>query len=336
MPKRQRKCPACSSRLIAWGRTAAGKKRLRCHTCGVSRTVSKRQPPDQRLFTLFRHYILWGDTYEQLTSLSGYSLGHLVRVFHRWLESDPPPLLLPTQSGMEVAFLLIDGLWFGRWFVLMVYRQAKNLTILHISVAGKEVATKVAKDLRHLLSLGYRFSGVVSDGGTGITKAIWEILRHLPHQVCLAHVHRQVTNALGRYPKDERVKRLKQLADHVWLIESKEALGWWREQLRQWVQENRSFLNEYRRDEEGHWWYIHRGVRKAVRILTSAPDFSFTFLDQPLMPKTTNELEAQFGHLGKRWLAHRGLKKERWEKFMRWFIYFYNQEKLTSRKQRKD
>lgn len=28
------------------------------------------------------------------------------------------------------------------------------------------------------------------------------------------------------------------------------------------------------------------------------------------MPKTTNELEAQFGHLGKRWLAHRGLKRE--------------------------
>ena len=50
------------------------------------------------------------------------------------------------------------------------------------------------------------------------------------------------------------------------------------------------------------------------------------------MPKTTNELEAQFGHLGKRWLSHRGLKRERWKDFLKWFVYFYNQEKLSQKK----
>lgn len=28
-------------------------------------------------------------------------------------------------------------------------------------------------------------------------------------------------------------------------------------------------------------------------------------------------------------LAHRGLKQERWEQFMKWFVYFYNLEKLS-------
>jgi hypothetical protein len=54
------------------------------------------------------------------------------------------------------------------------------------------------------------------------------------------------------------------------------------------------------------------------------------------MPKTTNELEGQFGNLGKRWLAHRGLKTEKWEQFMKWFVYFYNQDKLSSGKTKQD
>jgi hypothetical protein len=62
------------------------------------------------------------------------------------------------------------------------------------------------------------------------------------------------------------------------------------------------------------------------------PFTSFKFLDTPLIPKTTNELEAQFGHPGKRWLSHRGMKRERWKDFLKWFVHFYNQEKLSQKK----
>lgn len=267
-----------------------------------------------------------------LSSLSGYSIQHLATHFHQFLEQEPPELLLPEQYKQGETYLLIDGLWFGRWYVLMVYRQSKDLTILHISVAGKEAASKITKDLKHLLSLGYRFTGIISDGGTGVVKAIRKVFSRTPHQICLAHMHRRVVASLGRHPKDLRVQKLKKLADHIWLIESKEALKWWEDKLYNWRRINRRFLLEINRDQSRRWWYIHKGVRKAIRILFQLPKTSFTFLDYPLMPKTTNELEAQFGHLAKRWLAHRGLKKERWGNFMKWFVYFYNQEKLSYRK----
>lgn len=317
--------------MVHWGRTAAGTPRYHCPVCSSTRIYHSSIPSESPLFPLFRHYVLWGNTYEQLASLSGYSVGHLVRVFHTFLSTTPLDLPLLDQSSYEVTYLLIDGLWFGRWFVLMVYRQSKNLTILRISVAGKEVATKISKDLQ-VLRNQYRFTGVVSDGGTGITKAITMVLGHIPHQRCLAHLHRQATSALGRYPKDDRVKQLKMIADHLWLIESKEALRWWTKELNRWVRNHWRYLRERKYDDQGHWWYIHKGVRKTVRILVSAPDTSFTFLDHPLMPKTTNEIEAQFGHLAKRWLAHRGLKRSRWELFLKWFVYFYNQEKLAASK----
>lgn len=334
MPSKRIKCISCSKLLVPWGKTSSGKKRFRCRYCGASRIFRKENSSKDNHFTLFKQYVLWGLTYEMLSSYSGYSIRYLEEIFHSYLKQDLPSIAPLSQSKMEVAFLLIDGLWFGRWFVLMVYRQSKNLTILHISVCGKEVSTKISKDLK-VLKKHYHFTGIVSDGKTGIRKAILNVFGHIPHQICMAHLHRDAVNAMGRYPKDERVRKLKKLADHIWFIESKEALSWWSNKLQEWIDKNREYLHERRYDDQGNWWFIHKGTRKAVRTLVSLPDTSFKFLDHPLMPKTTNELEASFGHLAKRWLIHRGLKKERWEKFMKWFVYFYNQDKQSSSKSRK-
>lgn len=327
MAFRRLRCISCNNKLVLWGKTSSGKKRWYCKKCKSSRTYHKRKKVD--VFALFKQYVLWGDTYEQLSSQSGHSKRFLIEKFHAYLKLDPPYLPKFNQARFEEAYLLIDGLWFSRWYVLMVYRQSKSLRILHISVAGKEASGSIIKDLKKLIFLGYRFTGVVSDGGTGIVKAILEVFGHIPHQICLAHMYRRVIAAIGRYPKDIRVRQLRSLADHIWLIESKEALSWWKGKLQLWINNNHEFIWEYKRDNQGHWWYIHKGLRKAVRILVSLLDFSFTFLNHPLMPKTTNELEAQFGHLGKRWLVHRGLKRQRWENFMKWFTYFYNKEKIS-------
>jgi len=329
MAKKRILCISCRSVLSPWGRTASGRKRYYCRSCKISRTFL-RKPLKKDLFPLFQEYVLWGVTYEMLSSLSGYSVPHLATVFHEFFRKDPPFLSLP-RIAHEQAFLLLDGLWFGRWFVLMVYRQSGTLYLLHISIMGREVTSKISKDLHYVTALGYHFTGIVSDGGTGIVSAVEKVFPHVPHQICLAHMHRDIVNAIGRYPKQERVKELKRLADHIWLIESKEALVWWKKQVALWIESHHAYLKEKRYDLDYNWWYIHKGVRRAAAILISLPQTSFKFLDYPLMPKTTNELEAQFGHLGKRWLSHRGMKRERWRDFLKWFVYFYNQEKLSQR-----
>lgn len=320
-------CLSCNKRLTVWGKTPYGKKRYGCHTCKKTRVYHhQRTKPD--FYALFRQYVLWGHTYEQLADQSGYSIQYLSKQFHIFLVQKPPALPLIDQSAITETFLLLDGLWLKRGFVLMAYRQSKNLTILHISVVGREAATKIAKDLRIVKKL-YRFTGIVSDGGTGIVKAVGDVFPHAPHQICLAHLHRDIVACLGKYPKLEQVKALKKLADHVWLIESKAALIWWIQQVTIWERNHNDFLKERKYDLDYNSWFIHKGVRRAVAIMRELPKTSFKFLDYPTMPKTTNELEAQFGHLGKRWLAHRGLKTETWERFMRWFVYFYNQDKLS-------
>lgn len=327
MGSRRPRCLSCNRYLTVWGKTPYGKKRYGCHYCRKTR-VYKHSNKRTDFFILFRQYVLWGHTYEQLSDQSRYSIQYLSRRFHAYFLKDPPLLPPVDQTSTSEVFLLIDGLWLKRGFVLMAYRQSKNLTILHISVVGREVATKIAKDLK-ILKGTYVFTGVVSDGGTGIVKAVQDVFGHIPHQICLAHLHRDIIASIGRRPRDVRIQELKALTDHVWLIESKEALRWWREKIQVWMRENNEYLKERRYDQEWNYWYVHRGARRAISILQSLPHTSFTFLNHPLMPKTTNELEASFGHLGKRWLAHRGLKTEKWENFMKWFVFFYNQDKLS-------
>src|SRR3989304_10065599 len=222
MPLRRLKCKSCSNFLVPWGTTQLGKKRFFCKSCGFSRTFRKKAARVNP-YHLFKQYVLWGLTYQMLSSMSGYSIRFLEVHFHTYLKQDPPQLPLVNQSGMEVAYLLIDGLWFGRWFVLMVYRQSGNLTILHVSTMGREAATRIEKDLKKI-NLNYLFTGIVSDGGTGILSAVHEVFPYAPHQICLAHLHRGIIAAIGRYSRDFRIQELKRIADHVWLIESKEAL----------------------------------------------------------------------------------------------------------------
>ena len=330
--KNRAKCQTCNTSLYLWSLTKQGKRRYYCPKCKTTRLYRNSTGKTKQYFNLFKQYVLNGVTYELLSEYSGYSIRQLTRRFHALLEIDPPLFLIPPVPLTSFPCLLVDGLWFGRWFVLMVYRQSKRLTIIHISTAGREVTTKIEKDLQYLISLGYIFAGVVSDGGTGVVAAIKKALRFTPHQICLAHVHRDITSSIGKRSKDYRIQELRLLVDHVWLIESKEALKWWRKKLYTWIKTNSEFLEEWRVDNTGRGWYVHKGVRKAVRILTELPYTSFRFLDYPLLPKTTNELEAQFGHLGKRWLAHRGLKRSRWKQFLKWFVYFYNQKKLSQKK----
>jgi len=272
-----------------------------------------------------------------LSSISGLSVRYLEAEFHKLLELEPPALPRFDQSKFEITYLLIDGLWFGRWFVLLAYRQSGTLYLLHVSIAGREASTKIVRDLKYIKNeLKYKFTGAVTDGGTAIVSAVTEVYPHMPHQICLAHMHRQIINALGRYSKDQRITELISLANHIWFIESTEALNWWKHKVKNWFFENLFFLKETRTDETGRRWYIHKGVRKAIRILMKLPDTSFVFLTHPTMPKTTNEIEATFGHIGQRWLRHKGLKKERWESFLKWFAYYYNQKLMTDNKTKQD
>lgn len=283
------------------------------------------QEQKKDLFSWFRLYVYKGRTFESLAEQSGYSAKTLARYVHQRLKEAVPVLELPKPTFLP-QYLIIDGLWFGRLFVLLLYRIAGSPLVIHWSFAQREWGWHIAQDLRQLQNQGYVFAGFVTDGGRGVTSAIQEVHPHRPHQRCLVHVHREASKGLGKHPTDPKLKRLKQLCDHLFLIESKEALDWWVAQVRQWITDHQNYLQETTRDAvRKRWWFTHKKVRRTVRILLAAPNTSFVFTKgHPLCPRTTNEIEALNSLLTRRFTVHSGLATHRWQQLLSWFLYFRN------------
>jgi hypothetical protein len=288
------------------------------------------QAKKNNFFSWFRLYVYKGRTYESLADQSGFSSKTLQRYVHQQLEEKTPYLNLPTFL-VRPYYLILDGLWFEKEFVLMIYRISGLPFIIHHSFMKKEWGFKIARDLEYLKNLGYDPDGVVSDGGTGITKALKKAFPFRPHQRCLVHVHRQASLGVGKKPKDKRLQQLKKLVDHLFLIESQETLIWWTEELLRWIRVNQDYLKEYTHDAtRGRWWYTHPGVRKTIQILLNAPSQSFVFTQgHPLCPRSTNEVEGINAILSRRFSVHSGLSIKRWQLLLSWFIYFRNQHQLS-------
>lgn len=254
------------------------------------------------------------------------------KAFHKYLDQLPPSLKLPLPTREE-QYLIYDGLWFGKKLCLLAYRIYQDPLIIYASTRKSERASQIDTDLKQIKSSGYQIDGVIIDGGTGVVNGKKAVFPNTPLQICLAHVHRQASIGLGRYPKDYRLQRLRSLTDHLFLIESKEALRWWLNEVKAWGQVHRDYLNEITHDSVHHkWWFKHRNARKTLRLLFQASKTSFTFLSYPLMPKTTNGIEGIFTNTRIKWLIHRGLKRSRWPNYLLWFIYFRNKQILADRK----
>ena len=58
----------------------------------------------------------------------------------------------------------------------------------------------------------------------------------------------------------------------------------------------------------------------------------FKFIDYPEIPKTTNALESFFGHLKDHMRLHRGLSFEHHRDFVKWYLYFRNEEQKKGKK----
>lgn len=200
-------CKTCRSKCVRNGRDSFGKRRYRCLKCGNSKSRYSTSS-NANLYNLFRHYVLDGLTYHQLSVLSGYSVSTLQKPFKGYLDKTHKDILDKPQT-VEPIVLLLDGLWFGRSFVVMAYWSSKSLKIIRISTGVKELKSIIKKDLLHISAEGYSVCGIVSDGGKPILGAIQHVYPQTPHQVCLAHMHRQLIASIGKYPKEYCVQLLK-------------------------------------------------------------------------------------------------------------------------------
>jgi Transposase and inactivated derivatives len=187
---------------------------------------------------------------------------------------------------------------------------------------------EISEDLQNLLELGIQIESVTCDGLSNIIKAVKKICPNAIIQRCLAHIQRETLIWLTRRPQSQAGIDLRRIICKLHLIKTHDDWGYWIVELVKWYDIYKDFVNEktYYHPTK-RYWFTHKSVRKSfIHIKRALPDM-FHYLDNSSVPKTTNALESFFGHLKQNIGIHRGLSKEHYKNYIKWYLYFKSNEK---------
>jgi hypothetical protein len=308
---------------IKWG-VRGDKQRFYCQQCGVFSTHSNPSVGKKNREVWFREWIVGKQTFAQLVAKSGYSERTLKRYFYDYLTRYPTWRIQRTER----VNLLVDGTYFSNKVCLVLYRDDRvRATVLYRLTDG-EWEEELREDLEHLLQLGVTIESVTCDGLRNILKAVRKTSPDTVIQRCLAHIQREALSWLTRHPQSQAGYELRQIVKRLHTISDWDRWGYWVVDMVRWYERHQDFVNakSYNPDTK-RYWYTHKSVRKAFTHVRRALPDMFHYLNNPRIPKTTNALESFFGHLKQNVSLHRGLSKEHYKCYVKWYLFFKSNEK---------
>lgn len=320
---RKIRCWGCQSLdVIKWGKQG-GKQRYKCKNCGLLLTRTSKPVASRNRFSWFKEWILGKQTLAQLSRKSGYSERTLRRYFDGYLASYPTWNAKPSEK----VNLLLDGTYFPNKLCLVLYRDNNIKATQLYRVTDGEWLEEICEDLQNLLSLGIQIESVTCDGLANILKAVRKSSPTTIIQRCVIHVQRECLIWLTRKPQSQAGVELRNIVKRLHLIKTRDDWGYWVVDLVQWHTTYEKFVNQksYYAPTK-RFWYTHKSVRRAFIHIKRALPNMFHYLDNPSIPKSTNGLESFFGHLKQNIAIHRGLSKEHFKNYIKWYLSFKNKD----------
>lgn len=178
--------------------------------------------------------------------------------------------------------------------------------------------------------LGNYYRECYCDGLSNLLKAVRNTCPGTIIQRYLAYIQREVLIWLTRNPKSEAGIELREIVRKLHLIDDKTKWGYWVVEMVNWYEKYQEFVNQksYFHGTK-RFWYTHKMIRRSfIHIKRDLPDM-FPYLDNPSIPKTTNALESFFEHLKENISIHRGLSKEHYKNYIKWYLLFSKQRKMS-------
>jgi hypothetical protein len=321
---RKNRCWACGNlNVIKWGKQQK-KQRFKCKNCGIFFSAANVGVSRKNREVWFREWIVGKQTFSQLVYKSGYSERALKRYFYDYLERYPVWNIRTSDS----VNLLIDGTYFANKLCLVLYRESNIKTTLFYRLSDGEWEEELREDLENLINLGITIESVTCDGLRNILRAIRKSSPETIIQRCIAHIQRETLMWLTKHPKSDAGVELREIIRQLHTIDNRDKWGYWVVDLIHWYDRHKDFVNtKTYKQETDRYWFTHKSVRKAfIHIKRALPEM-FNYLDNPRIPKTTNGLESFFGHLKQNISIHRGLSKEHYKNYLKWYLFFKSNEK---------
>lgn len=316
-------CPVCGRICSKYGKTKAGSQRWFCPQCKV--VFSPMIDNTAKQLKIFLKWLFGKDTQK---SMPGEGRTFRRKTAQFWRIWPLPPII---ESKEEVLF--VDGIYLGRKACILIccnkdYVLGWYLCRYEHSGAWIALMTRIAEPKM-----------VVSDGGSGFTKALKKTWPHAKHQRCVFHVFCQIKRYTTTKSKTAAGAELYMLAKDLLYIDSRKEADKWTDRFIRWMQKYNEFLNQMAYDEYGNRRPTHERLLKAQRSVFKllGEGTMFTYLTPAIRNEiseasaTNNRIEGGVNARLREMLRnHRGLSIERRIKAVFWWCYMHSPRPLTT------
>lgn len=322
--RRRQRCPKCGSLdIIKWG-VRNYIQRYKCCNCKSLFSARRKDISKSNRFPWFKKWVSGKMTIDEISTTSGYSPRQLYRWFDEYLDEFPTWSINTSQK----IYLLIDGTYYSDNHCLVLYRAENLKRTLFYRFTTIEDDDEIASDLINIKSMGYDIIGITTDGGDNIIRAVEYVFPTVPRQRCIVHVQRECLRSITLHPRSPEARMLRNIVLKLNDVRTLNDKLWWMSMFNRWEEDNKEYACEKATLPNSNLTYfIRNDLRKAYIHLKRAIPYLFVYIDNAGMPKTTNAIEAFFGHIKDHLRIHRGLSKTRIDNFIRWYLYFNDEKK---------
>jgi len=253
-----------------------------------------------------------GYTFRQIAAQSGHSVRSVRRIINYWLDQSAP-----TTLKLSVPRHLIwDGTFIeGRKGVFAVM-NANGFSLIHGAPDMAEGPAHLYPFCFYLKQLGLMPISATVDGNPHLMQILRRLWPEVLIQRCLVHIQRQGLSWCRQYPKRSDAKHLRSLFLQVMSIHTVSDRDHFISQLQSW---ERRFGSEIARSKETGW--VFSDLKRARSMLLAALPDMFRYLDDPMIPHSTNALEGYFARLKQRYRQHRGLAPHHRNNYFQWYLH---------------
>jgi hypothetical protein len=209
----------------------------------------------------------------------------------------------------------LDGTFIDGRKGIFAVMDAKHGSIIYGASDMAEGPSHLYPFCSYLKQQGLIPHSATVDGNPHVMRILRRLWPTILIQRCLVHVQRQGLMWYRRYPKRSAAKHLRFLFLKVMSIRTPDDRDRFIAELHKW--ERRHGRRMARSPETG--WVFSDLKRARAMLLGALPDM-FRYLDDPLIPNSTNALEGYFARLKQRYRQHRGLARHHREAYFRWYL----------------
>lgn len=233
------------------------------------------------------------------------------RSIHAFLERtvSHPSVAETTHAVMDGTYLLN-----GRRVSAFVVLDAGRRSAVYWDYGAKESQHDLVRIFEEMRTKGCQLVSATIDGHPAISRALVHVWPNINIQRCLIHIQRQGLMWCRSNPKRPDAVHLRKLFVRVLSISTEREAKAFLHDLNAWEQRYGKRLAGL--PERG--WVLSDLLRARSMLLKARPHL-FCYLDDPLIPKTTNMAEGFFSRFKGLLRDHRGLSETHQRQAFEWF-----------------